>query len=60
MPARMNANAQEDQAQLAITQGCQPPTSFLLRSDREGMIDDVIMHSTWRHLWKEYSLTPLS
>ena len=54
MPARMNANAQDNQAQLAITQGCQPPTSFLLRSDGEGMIDDVITHITWCHLCKEY------
>ena len=33
-----------------LTQGCQyPPRLQILRIDREGMIDDVITHGTWRH-----------
>ena len=30
---------------------------ILLRIDREGMIDDVISYSIWRHLCKKYLLT---
>ena len=30
-----------------------PPRLQLLRIDGEGMIDDVIMHGTWRHLWQK-------
>ena len=37
----------------ALYQGCQPPTSSIIRIGREGMIDDVIMHGTWRHLYKK-------
>ena len=35
-------------------QGCQAPTSSNIENiDAEGMIGDVIMHGTWRHLWKK-------
>ena len=36
--------------------GCQPPTSSILGIDREGMIDDVIMHGTWCLLCKTRDL----
>ena len=29
----------------------------ILRIDRQGMIDDIMTHSTWHHLCKKYSLT---
>ena len=36
-----------------LTHGCQyPPRLQILRIDREGRIDDVITHVTWRHLCK--------
>ena len=31
----------------------------ILRIDREGMIDDVITHGTWRYLCEKYLLTPI-
>ena len=36
-----------------LLQGCQPPRLQILRIDGEGMIDDVIMQGTLRHLWKK-------
>ena len=41
--------------------GCQSLMSSnkLLRIDREGMIDDIIMNGTWCHLCKKYLLTPI-
>ena len=35
-------------------QGRQLPTSSNIENWWEGMIDDVIMHGKWRHLWKVY------
>ena len=32
-----------------------PCIQILLRTDREGMVDDVIMHRTWHHLGIKYS-----
>ena len=38
-------------------QGCQkPPRLQILKIDGEGMIDDVIMRGTWRHVCKKCSL----
>ena len=34
-----------------------PPCLQISRTDREGMIDDVILHGIWHHLCKKYSLT---
>ena len=31
----------------------------ILRVDREGMIDDVTMHGTWRYLCKKHSFIPI-
>ena len=36
-----------------LLRGYQPPRLQILRTDREGMIDDVITHSTWRHMCKK-------
>ena len=32
----------------------------ILRIDRQGMIDDIMTHSTWHHLCIKYLLTPSS
>ena len=40
-----------------FSQGCQTPRLQILRIDREGVIDDLISHGIWRHLFKKYSLT---
>ena len=50
---------QEDNStdDICYLQGCQPWTysKLILRIDRGGMVDNVITHSTWRHLNLKYS-----
>ena len=36
----------------AVTRAVNPPRLQILRIDGEGMIDDIIMHGTWRHCEK--------
>ena len=50
---------QEDNStdDICYLQGCQPwmYSKLILRIDRGGMVDNVITHSTWRHLNLKYS-----
>ena len=43
----------EDLSVLYITRAVNHPCLQILRIDGEGMIDDVIIHGTWGHLWKK-------
>ena len=40
----------------ALHRAVNPPHLQILRIDREGMKDDVIMHCWWHHLWKKYPI----
>ena len=41
----------------AVFRDVNPPCLQILRIDREGVIGDIIMHLTWRHLCQKYLLT---
>ena len=43
------------QRRIKITRVVNPPHLQILRIDREGIIDDVIMQETWRHLCKKHA-----
>ena len=43
----------------AVFRAVNPPCLQMLRIDREGVIGDIIMHGTWRHLCKKYLLTQI-